>query len=175
MKWSDRIESTRKIVLRGIFRTKEDTDKSTQAYWNARWFLGLQHDKVSPELRALMVSKVENAMWRHGCETVLEVGCGAYAPLKGVQGVTHLDYSRKALQKSGLEAYIYADITRRIPVPDRTFDAAYCSNLLIHIRNVDLGAACHEIARVTRKIIILNESDKRDLEQYFGGLKVERV
>jgi len=177
MNWLGKnVEATRKLILRILFKAEKDTDKNSQDYWNTRWFLNLWHDRLTPELRETMVASVKELMARYDCETVLEIGCGASVPLRGVEGVAHLDYSTKALKRAGLTAYIYGDITKHIPVPDKAFDAAYSSNCLIHVSDDKIQSACDEIGRVTRRLVILNEGGTRNLESYFkGGLSVERL
>lgn len=177
MAWLDnKIETTRKLILRVLFKPEKDTDKNTRAYWNSRWFLNLRHDRVGPELREKMATSVKGLMARYDCKTVLEVGCGASVPLRGFEGATHLDFSTKALKRSGLTSYICADIIKHIPVPDKAFDATYSSNCLIHVPDDKIQAACDEIGRVTRRLVILNEGDTRNLESYFkDGLTVERL
>lgn len=168
-------EFLREYILRSIFRTQKDTDKDSKAYWNARWFINLKHDRILPESRAQLVYEVEKLMAQYDCMTILELGCGAEVPLRQMQHAAHLDYSLEALRRSRLDAFIYADVTKNIPLPDKSFDASFSSNLLLHIKDENVVKACAEISRVTKKLVILNESDKRDLEGEFVGLMVVRL
>ena len=169
-----RMETIRELILQAVFRPKADTDKNSQRYWNTRWRLNLQHDRLTNDIRSRIRSEVEQSMVRHGCKNVLEVGCGKIVPLRELSNATHLDFSLKALKHSKLDSFIYADITNRIPVPDKTFDATFSSSCLIHIPNESIKQACVEISRVTKKVIILNEGNQRDLAQYFDGLICEQ-
>jgi len=167
-------ESVRVALLRVMFRAKTDPDKNTRFYWNTRWFLNLKPDRYSAAARAEVVSVVKKLLRKHDCENVIEIGCGAHVPLRGIRSATHLDYSLVALKRSKLDSFICADVTNRIPVPDKTFDAAFSSGCLIHIPDESLPAACAEIERVTKKLVILNEGGDRELTKYFEGLACER-
>jgi len=153
----------RTLMLRALYRPAKDTEKNTSRYWNTRWTLALRADRVEVEL----LPCVEEAMERNDCETVLEVGCGAHVPLRKLPRCTHLDFSMNALKRSGLDSFIFADITKGIPVPDNTFDASFSSACLMHIPDELIAKACYEIARVTKTLIILNEGKTRDLAKYF--------
>ena len=169
-----KLETIRELILRALFRTEADTDKNSSQYWNIRWRLRLQHDKLTSDIRSQLLSRVKESMDRNGCANILEVGCGAIVPLREISTATHLDFSLKALQHSGLDSFICADITKGIPVPDKTFDATFSSSCLIHIPDEHIEQACAEIRRVTKKVIILNEGSQRDLAQYFDGLICEQ-
>jgi SAM-dependent methyltransferase len=164
----------REGLLRVLFRAKKDTDKDSAAYWNARWFLNIEHDRLPPDIQRQVVMTVRKLLRKHGCANVLEIGCGAHVPLRSLRHATHLDYSLVALRKSKLDSFIYADITKRIPVPDKTFDAVFSSCCLMHIPDESLPSACAEIERVTKKLVILNEGGDRNLSGYFEGLVCEQ-
>ena len=169
-----KLEIIRELILRCSFTTETDTDKNSPEYWNTRWRLKLQHDKLTTEIRSEILSKVRESMARNGCTSILEVGCGAIVPLRELSNATHLDFSLKALQHSGLDSFVYADITKRIPVPEKTFDATFSSSCMMHIPDERIERTCAEIRRVTKKLVILNEGNQRDLAQYFDGLICEQ-
>jgi SAM-dependent methyltransferase len=169
-----KVETARELVLRALFRTKKDTDKNSRLYWNTRWLLNLQHDRLTSTVRSQLFSVVKELLSQHSCENVLEVGCGAIVPLRDLGDATHLDFSLKALKRSKLDSFICADITKRIPVPDKTFDATFSSCCLMHVPDESIALACAELKRVTKKLIILNEGSDRDLAGYFGGLVCEQ-
>lgn len=161
----------RTLMLRVLYRPEKDTEKNTPRYWNTRWTLNLQADRAEIELLPCVKETVE----RNDCKTVLEVGCGAYVPLRKLPHCTHLDFSLNALKRSGLDSFIFADITKGIPVPDDTFDASFSSACLMHIPDELIAKACYEIARVTKRLIILNEGSARDLSKYFPDHVCEQL
>jgi SAM-dependent methyltransferase len=164
------------LLLRLLFRTPADTDKNSQSYWNTRWSLNLRGDGIDwrdSERRKKITTTAGQILEEHGCESVLEIGCGVYVPLRGIANATHLDFSMKALIKSRLDSFICADITKRIPVPDKTFDATYSGCCLMHIPDETLPLACAEIERVTKKVVILAEGGERDLKKHFKMPVVE--
>lgn len=139
-------------------------------YWNTRWTYKLSEDTISPERRAIISKRVHDLMSEHDCESVLEVGCGAH-PL--LDDGTHLDFSLRALELSGLSEFICADVTKCIPVPDKTFDCTFSSCTLMHLpTDIDVSLACFEIERVTKKLIVLNENDSRPK---FERVSVEKL
>ncbi len=96
-----------------------------------------------------MEQKVRKVMELNGCRNVLEIGCGQEA-LRGLPGWTGLDFSRN------IKADIYADITERIPLPDKTFDCVFSSGVLMHITPEKVKKAASEMARIG-KLVILDE------------------
>ena len=160
-------------LLRGS--KKSDSEKNTYDYWNTRWSLKLREDNLDPKKREKIVWIVKNLMNKYDCESVLEVGCGADAPLRDLENAAHLDFSIKALKRSKLSSFIYADITKRIPVPAKTFDASFCSCCLMHLPDQALASACAEVSRVTKKVVILNEGDGRTWAAYFPSLSCQEI
>lgn len=166
------MDDIRAILLRILFGTKKDSDKNGQRYWNLRWAMKLKVDQIEPPFFERVASEVKIILEEHDCRDVLEIGCGANVPLRSLECATHLDFSFQALSRSKLPSFIFADITKRIPVPDKTFDACFSSACLMHISEDLLPNACAEIKRVTKKLIILNEAEGRNLGKRFDGLSV---
>jgi hypothetical protein len=138
----------RKVLLRRVVGYSNE-----QRYWNSRWAWG----KIprNPNYRSNMEAKVRKVMLEHGCKNILEIGCGE-ENLKGLPNYTGLDFSLEGLKKSKLDTFIFADITKRIPLPDKCFDAAFTSGVLQHIRPENVQKAASEMARVA-KLVILDE------------------
>jgi SAM-dependent methyltransferase len=92
-------------------------------------------------------------------EKILDAGCsgGAYAEFAAslnhsVVGVDRYEaFLKLALQGTHCATYVQGDLMR-LPFADRTFDSTYCFDVLEH---VDDEAALRELARVTRKRLIL--------------------
>jgi len=91
------------------------------------------------------------------CNNVLEIGCGR-AEFRTLPNYTPLDFSKKVLNKYGLKGYVCADITSKIPLPDKTFDCAMTRYVLMHIPTGKIENAVKEISRVTKKAIITTET-----------------
>jgi hypothetical protein len=95
-------------------------------------------------------------MNEYGCDNIIDIGCGR-AYCRELPGYLGIDFSFEGLKKSELPEFLFADMTRRIPLPDKTFDAAFVSAVLIHIPSEKIEKAVSEISRVVKKVIILNE------------------
>ena len=92
----------------------------------------------------------------YDCKSILEVGCGK-AKIRNLPGYCGLDFSIKALQRSGLKEFILADITKRIPLPDKTFDVVSCGYVLLHIHPDKIEKAIIEMCRVAKKMVLICE------------------
>lgn len=57
----------------------------------------------------------------------------------------------------------------RLPFPDRTFDAAVCTLTLHHFGEVEAVALVREMARVSRRRVVVNDLE-RSLPHYVGAL-----
>ena len=132
----------RKVILRRVIGYRNE-----RRYWEWRYAHG--HIERNPNYRSEMEEKVRKVMVDRGCKNVLEIGCGQVA-LKGLPNHTGLDFSRN------IDCDIHADITKRIPLPDKCFDAVLSSKILMHIPSEKIERACTEISRVG-KLVILNE------------------
>lgn len=163
----------RALLLRTLFGTKKDTDKQGQKYWNLRWAMKLKADQIDVSYFDKVASEVKAVLEQHDCGNVLEIGCGTTVPLRSLKCATHSDFSIEALIRANLPSFILADITKHIPVPDKTFDATFSHACLMHIPDDLLPNACAEIKRVTKKLIILHEGGPdRDLKSRFDGIEV---
>jgi ubiquinone/menaquinone biosynthesis C-methylase UbiE len=91
------------------------------------------------------------------CNNILEIGCGK-GEFRTLPNYTPLDFSKSVLNKYGLEGYVYADITNKIPLPDKTFDCAMTRYVLMHIPTDKIENAVKEISRVTKKAFITTET-----------------
>jgi SAM-dependent methyltransferase len=128
-------------------------------YWNWRWRMHFSKlDKYDENrMRAIQDTLLE-IMSKYECKSILEVGCGGRAYFRKLPGYAGLDFSLTALETSGLKEFIFADITRRIPLPDKSFDLVFVSAVLMHIPSEKIEAACSEVGRVARKVVVLNEA-----------------
>lgn len=135
-----------------------------QKYWDFRWKHNLKVE-TEKEGRRNYVKAVANLMKQHECSNILEVGCGE-AYLRDLPNYLGLDFSLEALRKSGLEHFLYADITRKIPLPSKSQDAVLSRAVLMHIPPNKIGVAVKEMCRVAKKVIILFE---------FYGLNIQQT
>ena len=127
-----------------------------QEYWNMRWGLNLKAEYWTKHHEQKQLQRITNAMKQHKCTNILEVGCGK-AELRRLPGYLGLDFSLEALKKSGLQNFIYADITKKIPLPDKSQDAVLSRFVLLHISSDKIDVAVREISRVAKKCVILYE------------------
>jgi ubiquinone/menaquinone biosynthesis C-methylase UbiE len=129
-------------------------------YWDTRWSLGLDRsldhsiDKATFDHAFNITTEI---MKKLDCQNILEIGCGK-AEFRTLPNYTPLDFSQKVLNKYGLKGYVYADVTNRIPLPDKTFDCAMTRYVLMHIPTGKIENAVKEISRVTKKAFITTET-----------------
>lgn len=109
---------------------------------------------------------------------ILDVGCGSGAltlPLSKISSrIIGIDFSDLMLKKNPCNYLINADASL-IPFKNESFDLVFCSDLLHHLRNPD--AVVREMARTSRKYIILIEPDRNNLGNFIDSLitKEERL
>ena len=129
-------------------------------YWDTRWGIDLNRsldrsiDKATFDHAFKITSEI---MKKLDCNNILEIGCGK-AEFRTLPNYTPLDFSKKVLNKYGLEGFVYADITNRIPLPDKTFDCAMTRYVLMHIPTDKIENAVKEISRVTKRAFITTET-----------------
>lgn len=103
---------------------------------------------------------------------VLDAGCGggAYVEHLARRGLdvtgcdNHVDFLDVARASASLGRYVQDDLTA-LKFPQNTFDFAYCFDVLEH---VDDRAAIQELARVTRKRLLLAVPRTDDVMHRFG-------
>ncbi|MCK4497927.1 class I SAM-dependent methyltransferase [Candidatus Bathyarchaeota archaeon] len=61
------------------------------------------------------------------------------------------------MKESNLDTFIYADITKRIPLPDKSQDAVLSRHVLLHIPFSEIENIVKEISRVAKQVVILKE------------------
>ena len=130
--------------------------KNAHKYWQVHWRLSPYSSKLSLETDRKILEFVRMVMNEYECGNIIDIGCGR-AYCRELPGYLGIDFSMEGLKRSELPEFLFADITRRIPLPDKIFDAALVSAVLIHIPNEKIEKAFSEISRVVKKVIILNE------------------
>ncbi len=130
--------------------------KNAHKYWEAHWRLSPYSSKLTLESDQKLLEFVRAVMNEYGCDNIIDIGCGR-GYCRELPGYLGIDFSFEGLKKSELPEFLFADMTRRIPLPDKTFDAAFVSAVLIHIPSEKIEKAVSEISRVVKKVIILNE------------------
>jgi SAM-dependent methyltransferase len=147
--------------------------KNPAKYWDERWRLNIEPQNET-EYRAGLSLQISSILFENECQTVLEIGCGQ-AWLRSLPGYLGLDFSVEVLKQSMLSSFLYADVTKQIPLPSKSFDAAVSLSVLMHVPKKSIEKAVAEISRVTRKCVVLRESFKpggfhcfcHDYEQLF--------
>ena len=127
-----------------------------QKYWDSRWKLGLKNETLTGEYQKSLVLKINSYMIQFDCNSFLDLGCGE-AQLRNIPGYLGLDFSLEAIKKSRLEEAIFADITNRIPLPDKSVDMAFAMVVFLHIPPAKIDRAISEVCRVTKKCVFLVE------------------
>jgi SAM-dependent methyltransferase len=93
--------------------------------------------------------------------TVLDAGCGGgafvdYLARKGFDATgvdKHAVFLGVAEERGFKGRFLQADLTDRLPFPDRSFDTTICFDVLEHV--ADDSAAVRELARVTRRRLLV--------------------
>lgn len=141
----------KKVYLKSVVGYKDP-----KRYWNKRWKIRFD-EKDDGEYYQKLFERVARILDDNECRNVIEIGCGQ-AKLRELPGYLGVDFSLEALKQNNLESFLYADITKGIPLPDKCFDAAMTMTVLMHIPENHIKKATSEINRVTKKCIILMES-----------------
>jgi len=146
-----------KELLKAVFLKYVIRYHNPKKYWNMRWKL---HHKSLYRLRSEFKQKyfqtVMDIMTKYNCHNILEVGCGLVY-LQDLPNYLGLDFSVDALKQSGLQNFTCADITEKIPLPDKSYDAVLSMTVLMHIPFDKIEQAVSEISRVAKKCVILYE------------------
>jgi len=145
-----------KDLLKRVFLKYVVGYSDPQKYWEMRWRLGLHAEVETAKSGKKLAPKIRRIMRKHECMNVLEIGCGS-APLCELPNYLGLDFSSVALTQSGLKRFIHADVTQKIPLPDKSYDAVLCRFVLLHIPFPRIECTVKEISRVAKKCIILQE------------------
>lgn len=125
-------------------------------YWNLRWRLGYDVEKGLEIYRDRWVSQIARLMEDHDCESILDVGCGK-AWLRSLHGYLGLDASLEVLRQSGLNSFLLADATGKLPLPSKSFDVVASFCFLMHQTPAKVLVASGEIMRVAKRLIVLKE------------------
>jgi SAM-dependent methyltransferase len=125
-------------------------------YWDTRWKLALKNEEWDSDFKQKMTALLNRVMSQYRCKSILEVGCGK-ANLRELPGYVGLDFSLESIKRSGLKEAIFADVTNHIPLPDKSYDAAFTRYVLLHILPNKIENAVAEMSRVAAKCIILYE------------------
>lgn len=152
---------------------------------------------MNATLKKIVFTFIPNSSWRRddeltklltGCESLLDVGCGkgeSFGDLKlpavrkdGVE----LDHSQvEAARQSGRYTNVWERDVRNISfIPDNSYDAVICINLIEHLPKKDGIPLLKEMERIARKIVVLetpsgymgsNEHDVKEnmLQKHLSG------
>lgn len=130
--------------------------KDSRKYWDLRWRLGYDVEKGLEKYRDKWEKQIVQFMQENKCESFLDVGCGK-AWLRNLKGYLGLDTSTEVLKQNGLDNFLVADATQKIPLPSKSFDACGSFCFLMHQFPEKVSVATSEMKRVTRKLIVLKE------------------
>lgn len=95
-------------------------------------------------------------------DTLLDVGCGngffTYH-LANFCDVTGLDFSKQMLKINPHHKLVHGD-AKNLPFDNNSFDIAFCSNLLHHLKNPK--KAIQEMKRVAKEYVIISEPNRNN-------------
>jgi len=148
---------------------KETTVADEKSYWeddrlwSAEARVNLQGDRVA--FAASMIPK--------DVKTVVDLGCGNGLFLnylsnrsdKRYDRLLGLEKSRTALSYVATET-VQSDATR-VSIKDETFDLASIMEVVEHLSTKDFSQALNEIARVSKKYILVSVPYKENLKDHF--------
>lgn len=148
-----------------------------RGYYDARLGQRLTHSVWQRHVRRSVISILDEVLARDPDVTrIVDVGCGRgdftlevatrYPQLREAWGC---DFCAEALAIGRAEGraptrvvFQEADVLR-LPFENNRFDATVCINVLHHICAKDLATALGELARITRKYLILELKNRRSL------------
>jgi SAM-dependent methyltransferase len=154
------------------YQKTRDTFRRTaverQGYYDCEPGQPPHHSRWQLMVRSMARRAVRDAIARSGpAERVLSVGCGrgdfeiALARSEHIASLFGCDFADEALglaqrtvPPSARIAFLAADL-RNLPWPATTFDITLAINVLHHIRATEHEAALAELARVTRRHLII--------------------
>jgi SAM-dependent methyltransferase len=121
------------------------------------------NDYRESELERARTTDLLNLSWCEG-ETAIDVGTrdGHFARLLADRfpRVTALDLDRPVVSDARISC-VAGDV-RELAFPDEAFDLVVCAEVLEHISPTDLERACRELARVTRRHLLIGVPYKQD-------------
>jgi len=148
--------------LKGLILTLVTRHGSnSKRYWNLRWRLGYDVEKGLQKYRNRWKSQIAQLMQEQNCESILDVGCGK-AWLRDLPGYLGSDMSLEVLRHNGLDSFLVADATRKLPLPSKSFDVSVSCCFLMHQSPEKVLVATSEMRRVTKKLIVLKELTKNE-------------
>ena len=127
--------------------------KNPKRYWNWRWKF---RNPASQPFWNKLHKTISTIMKKQNCHNILEIGCGE-AKLRSLPNYKGLDFSEEIMRRNKLKTFIIADITKKIPLKDKSYDASFIIDVLLHIPTDRIEQAVKEICRVTKKCIIITE------------------
>lgn len=158
-----------------------------QGYYDARPGGDFRHSVWQLRVRRIVLSILDVLLHTPPEMTkVIDIGCGRgdftielarrYPHLKEVWGT---DFCQEALAIARVDGkplnnlfFKEADILE-LPFEDNRFDGTLCINTLHHIHHSDLEKAIGELARITRRYLILEIKNKRNL--YYRSIHYRAV
>jgi SAM-dependent methyltransferase len=151
-------------------------------YYDARPGRPLRHSAWQRRVRRIALSMLARQLRGGAAPRVVDVGCGRgdltievatrYSSLKEVWGTDFvhevLEIARSEAARLPRVSFKEADILA-MPFEDHAFDATLCINVLHHIHPADLPRALDELARITRRCLILEIKNRESF--YYRNLR----
>lgn len=141
-----------------LFNTRQ------KLYWKSERHLR-RRDPTHPVIRAFVEPKIahlQRVMRLPKHSSILDVGAGnGYFShwLSTLGDVTAVDYSDVILAINPAKKKAVMD-ARSLSFPDETFDLTFCNALLHHVHRNDRRTVIREMARVSRKYVVIIEPNR---------------
>lgn len=163
-----------------------------QGYYDARFGTPLRHNIWQLRIRKMVLAALDKLLQ---CDSnilkIIDVGCGRgdftieiakrYPQLSRIWGCDfskeNLTIACKDAESSEKISFLETDLLN-IPCEDNSFDLALCINVLHHIHKNDLARALSELARITKRYLVMEIKNNDNFymrymhPRYFGGTRV---
>jgi SAM-dependent methyltransferase len=131
-------------------------------YYEQRSFWGKDFNSIPAESQRLLATR---NLIPQDVESILDVGCGNGAFLNSLPSsyiTIGTDLSQEALRYARVKV-VRSDISA-LPFPDRSFDLVTCLEVLEHLPHKAFTDTLDQIARITRKYVIISVPNNQNLE-----------
>lgn len=130
-------------------------------FWEKRW----QSGTGPPDAAQQAKLRVLQEGFPSDVRTMLDVGCGNGWLLEGLRGRYRLgvgvDQALEGLRH--VKAPSTAGLCAALPFRDRSFDLLLCAELVEHLEDAALASALREMARVTRRYLLVTTPYQENL------------
>lgn len=174
-------------------RTKEffgSSAREKRGYYDAKIGGRLEHNPWQKLIRKMIIKRLDELFTLDkNLKSLIDVGCGngdfclelqhRYSELQEVYGS---DFSEEtlAIMKDNVAStkniFIKKADILSLPFCDQTFDLTLCINTLHHVHRDDLSRAASELARISKKYIIIEIKNRNNFyKKYLSAQPLEKI